>query len=87
MKNKWITQDVKQLINLKSDYCKKWRNGEISRAENNKLKNKINFRVNSAKNEYYKNAFTVYRKNMEKSWNLCVSYWEPENHIKKLYHY
>ena len=62
-------QDVKQLINLKSEYCKKFRKGEISRAENNRLKNRINFQVNAAKNKYYKNAFTVYRRNMEKSWN------------------
>ena len=69
LKNKWITQEVKQLINLKSEYCKKRRNGEISRAENNRLKNRINFQVKSAKNEYYKNAFTMYQKNMKKSWN------------------
>ena len=69
-KNKWITSDVKNLINKKSENYKKFRNGEISKVTNNRLKNKLNSQINKAKNEYYRNAFSRFRNNAKKSWKI-----------------
>ena len=68
--NKWLTHEVKKLIDKKSESFKKFRNGLITRAENNRLKNHINAQVNKAKNKYYTETFYTYRKNMKKSCSL-----------------
>lgn len=70
LKNRWLTQDIKRLINAKSEACKKRRMGIITRAENNVIKNRINSQVKYAKNKYYSDSFQIYRKNMKKSWSI-----------------
>ena len=45
MKNKWITPEIKNLINLKSNYFKQFRLGLISRDTNNRMKNKLNHKI------------------------------------------
>ena len=52
---------MKKLINAKSEACKKWRRGLITRAENNAIKNRINAQVNHAKTKYYSESLQVYR--------------------------
>lgn len=69
-KNKWITQDIKQLINKKSEAFKKLRLGLISKEENNRIKNEISSKINKAKHEYYKNSFELFRGKVKKSWDL-----------------
>ena len=70
LKNKWITHDVKLLINKKSEACKKKRNGLISKEENNRIKNQVNHAVNKAKHNYFVNSLNAYQNNMKKSWTL-----------------
>ena len=70
MKNKWITPNLKKLINKKSDSFRKFRRGLISKESNNKIKNEINAQIIKGKNNYYTNAFHRFRKNMRKSWDL-----------------
>ena len=70
LKNNWITSDVKHLINKKSENFKKLRRGDITREENNRQKNVLNSKIKKAKNDYYKNAFELHKKNMKKSWGL-----------------
>ena len=43
--NRWITQEVKQLIDKKSESFKKFRNGLVTKAQNNRLKNQVNAKV------------------------------------------
>ena len=69
-KNKWITQDVKKLINKKSEAYKKYRQGLISKEENNRIKNEISSKINKAKHEFYKDSFELFKGNAKKSWNL-----------------
>ena len=57
LKNKWISQDVKKLINKKSEAFKKYRLGLISKEENNRIKNEMSSKINKAKHEFYKNSF------------------------------
>ena len=49
LKNRWITSDVKKLINQKSIAFRKYRNGEITKEENNRIKNYVSAKVNKAK--------------------------------------
>ena len=70
LKNKWITREVKVLINKKSDACKKMRNGDISRKQNNRIKNDVNQLVNKAKHDYFINSLKAYQNNMKKSWKI-----------------
>ena len=69
-KNKWITQDVKKLINKKSEAYKKYRQGLLTREENNRIKNEVSSKINKSKHEYYKNSFELFKDNIKKSWNL-----------------
>ena len=69
-RNKWVTPEIKHLINKKSDAFKKYRNGEITKEENNRIKNRINSQVNKAKNNYYIKAFDDSKSNMKKSWKI-----------------
>ena len=78
-KNKWITQDVKKLINKKSETYKKYRLGLISREENNRIKNEMSSKINKAKHEFYKNSFEVYRGNIKKSWGLLHELMKKKN--------
>ena len=66
LKNRWITQDIKRLINVKSETCKKWRMGLINKAENNSIKNRINSQVKWTKTKYYTDSLQVHRNNMKK---------------------
>ena len=73
LKNKWITSEVKQLINKKSEYFSKFRRGIISKEENNRLKNQINAQINKAKNKYYQFLLEKFKNNLKKSWNTIAS--------------
>ena len=68
--NRWVTSDVKKLINKKSEAFKKFRNGEISKEENNRIKNTIGSQINKAKYEYYQKAFENSKNDMKKSWKI-----------------
>ena len=58
------------MINKKAETCRKFRNGLITRAENNQVKNQINRQVNKAKNKYFIDQFNAYKTNMKRSWSL-----------------
>ena len=78
-KNKWITQDVKNLINKKSEAFKKYRLGVISREENNRIKNEMSSKINKAKHEYHKNSFELFKGNIKKSWDLLHDLMKKRN--------
>ena len=69
-RNKWISQDVKKLINKKSEAFKKYRLGLISKEENNRIKNEMSSKINKAKHEFYKNSFELFKGNIKKSWSI-----------------
>ena len=60
----------KKLINKKSEAYKKFRMGQISREENNRIKNEMSSKINKAKHEFYKNSFELFNGNIKKSWGL-----------------
>ena len=60
-------------IKLKSNYYKQYRNGIISKEENNRLKNKLNKEINRDKNTYYNNIFSKFKCNGKKSWSILHS--------------
>ena len=70
LNKKWITPEIKRLINTKSDSYKKFRRGEITRDQNNRIKNELNSKIKKAKNDFYMNSFELHKKNMKKSWGL-----------------
>ena len=70
IKNKWITHDVKRIINEKSEIFKQFRRGVITRAENNRRKNALNKKINKAKNEFYFNAFERFKNDAKQKWKL-----------------
>ena len=70
LKNKWVTSDVKKLINKKSEAFKKYRNGEITKEENNRIKNTLGSQINKAKYDYYLKAFENSKNDMKKSWKI-----------------
>ena len=73
-KNKpWITESTLAKIKMKSNYYKQYRNGFITREENNRLKNRLNKEINQDKINYYKNFFANSKRNMKKSWNTLHS--------------
>ena len=70
LKNRWITSDVKRLINEKSDLFKKFRRGVITREENNTKKNQLNKQINKAKNQFFLNAFELFKNDSKRKWKL-----------------
>ena len=60
-------------IKLKSNYYKQFKNGTISREENNRLKNRLNKEINHDKDKYYQTIFGNSKGNMKKSWNTLSS--------------
>ena len=53
---------------MKSMYFKQYRDGLISKEENNRLKNRLNKEINHDKKSYYLNLFANSKNNMKKSW-------------------
>ena len=70
LNNKWLGQGLKHLINKKSQAFKQFRNGQISKEENNRIKNEINSKIRKAKFDYFRCSFERFKGNMKKSWNL-----------------
>ena len=66
--NKWVTQEVKQLINKKSESYKKFRLGQISRATNNANKNYFNRKIEQAKIQFFSSNFEKFKKDTKKCW-------------------
>ena len=72
-KNSWVSGETLQMIRLKSNYHKLFINGIISRAENNRLRNKMNKKIEKDKKLYFRNLFENARNNMKKSWGIIRS--------------
>ena len=70
MKNKWVTQSVKHLIDEKSRVFKLFKQGIISASVNKQLKKDLNKSINKAKKQYHLSLFNNCRKNMRKSWEI-----------------
>ena len=68
--NPWITSEIKRYINIKSDFFHLYKEGRISLEINNRMRNKVNKIVANAKNQYYLNAFSRFRSNSRKKWQL-----------------
>ena len=73
-KNKpWITESTMNKIKMKSNYYKQFKNGIISKEENNRLKNRLNKEINQDKKTYYQSLFSNSVGNMKKSWKTLHS--------------
>ena len=69
-KNKWITPEIKRLINEKSETFKKLRNGEITKEANNTIKNRISRQINKAKNIFYIKEIENLKNKAKKKWDI-----------------
>ena len=58
------------MLNLKSSYFKNFRYGLISKATNNRIKNRVNRAVTNAKNKFYEDSFRNNSSNPKKSWDI-----------------
>ena len=69
----WITPEIKQLIDRKSEYFELYRLGIITHTENNVFKNRISSLCRRAEAEYYKKSFLNLRNNSRSKWKLIFS--------------
>ena len=69
----WITEETMAKIKQKSEYYKQYRNGLITKEENNRLKNRLNKEINRDKSNYYQSIFTNSKHNSKKSWKTLHS--------------
>ena len=69
----WITDSTMAKIKLKSNYYKQFKNGIITREQNNRLKNRLNKEINHDKSTYFQTLFSNSKGNMKKSWNALHS--------------
>ena len=84
-KNPWITNEILELIKLKSTYFLFLRQNLITQAVNNSLKNKVNQAVRKAKTEYLRMKFGSFRNDMRRTWDLIrtvLSQTKKNNTIK-----
>ena len=70
IQNPWLTADIKNHLNVKSDFFKMYKEGSISKEINNRLRNKVNKIVLLAKENYYRNAFIRFKNDAKKKWQL-----------------
>ena len=66
----WLNDEIKKLINKKSNSLKNYRLGLITKAENNVTRNIVNCAVRNAKRKYYLNAYNQASHDIGKSWNI-----------------
>ena len=75
--NPWMNSRLRELIDAKSVYFTLYREGIISKQENNTFKNKITKIIDKSKTAYYKDQFYKSRNDLNKTWknikNLAFS--------------
>ena len=71
--NPWVTDLTLQKIRQKSIYYRLMKIGLISKAENNRLKNRLNKEIQRDKKNYYLNLFNDAKQNMKKTWKTLNS--------------
>ena len=82
--NPWITESTMAKIKLKSSYYKQYRNGIITKEENNRLKNRLNKEINHDKKTYYNNIFSKFKCNSKKSWSILHSLLGTKNKMNSV---
>ena len=66
--NPWMTKQLRRLVSAKSQYFAWYRDGFVTKVENNIFKNKVNSIIKSAKVNYHKNLFDRNRSNLRATW-------------------
>ena len=67
--NPWRTPEITELLEAKSHYFFLYRNGFVSKVENNSFKNRVNRMVKKLKIEYSRFMFQKHSKDMKRTWN------------------
>ena len=83
----WLTEQVLDLIKLKSTYFTILHNKVMSKSLNDSLKNRINSVVRKSKIIYYSQKFNAYKSNLNKTWDMikhALSLTKNENSIKSI---
>ena len=84
----WITETTLAKIKMKSTLFKRLRDGSISRADYNRLRNRLNKEIDHDKKSYYLNVFTDSKKDTKKSWKILHSLIGSKNnktHTEKIF--
>ena len=66
----WLNREILNLTKAKSHYFKLLKNNLISLADNNMMKNRVNYAIRKAKSDYLKHKFNQYRTDVRKTWYL-----------------
>ena len=70
LRRPWITSEVKRYIKIKSEHFKLFKQGYITRAVNNQMRNKVNKIVKQSRDQYYLCEFNKFKSNNSKKWRL-----------------
>ena len=86
--NPWLTKRILELSKLKSSYFKLMKLGIVTKAENNRFKNKVKSIVYKCKLNYHKKLFEENRNDISKTWNaiktIISQNRSKSNSIKKI---
>ena len=66
----WITPEILSLIRYKNLFFKLYTDGFISKADNNRFKNKVKRIIDKSKMEYFKNSFSQAKNDIKQTWKL-----------------
>ena len=83
----WITSSLRKLIEAKSNYFKLYKLSQVTLAENNNFRNRVNNAVRRQKINYHAELFLRYKNDLGKTWkiiNQVISRNYKTNHIKKI---
>ena len=69
-----MTKSLRRLVSAKSQYFAWYREGFVSKVENNIFKNKVNTIIKSSKVNYHKNLFDRNRSNLRATWYHIKSF-------------
>ena len=80
----WITPEIFKLIQNKSTFYYLFKEGLITKEDNNFFKNRVQNIIRVAKKNYYKRAFEQSRGDLQRSWDLIKSLTGVQTARKKL---
>ena len=82
--NPWINGPLLKLIEAKSLYFNLYRQGLVSKSENNFYKNRVKRILDKAKISYFNKLFNNARNNIRSTWRIIKSLTSPNSKVDKI---
>ena len=80
VKNPWLDDGLKRMVNRKSASWRNYRLGLISKTDKNRIQNEVNCAIRQAKRDYYLNLYNSCTNDIRKSWRITKDLMGVKSH-------